>query len=159
MRRDCAWHRLYRQSCAGRGHLFQSIPQGLPELRKRPPHFPTDYRSGGISPNHRPTYDEGDFLTLASIRRRQPTRLLPAEDESCPEIISGYAWKSLACTFDGDPKAAEENLSIYENHALKFAAEKCAKVRRQLVEIVGGLSRLATRLADHDGQPRPAIIL
>ncbi len=66
--------------------------------------------------------------------------------------------EALAATFDGDPEAAEENLGIYENHALKFSPEKRAMVRHNLVEIIGGLSRLATRLADYDGDPRPATL-
>ena len=52
--------------------------------------------------------------------------------------------EALACTLDGDPKAAEERISIYENHALKFSPEKRTKVRRDLAEIVASLSRLAT---------------
>jgi hypothetical protein len=58
--------------------------------------------------------------------------------------------EALACTLDGDPKAAEENLSIYEKHALKFAPEKRAKLRPQLVAIIGGLSRLKARLGERE---------
>ena len=67
--------------------------------------------------------------------------------------------EALASTLDGDHKAAEENLSIYESHALNFSPQKRTRVRRNLFEIIGGLSRLATRLADHDGQIRPATLL
>ena len=59
--------------------------------------------------------------------------------------------EALASTFDGGRKAAEENLNIYANHALAFSPEKRAKVRRNLVEIIGGLSRLARRLTEADG--------
>jgi hypothetical protein len=60
--------------------------------------------------------------------------------------------EALASTFDGDRKTAEENLSIYEEHALAFSPEKRAKVRRNLTEIIGGLSRLARRLAEADSR-------
>ncbi len=66
--------------------------------------------------------------------------------------------EALASTLDGDPKTSEENLSIYENHALNFSPEKRARVRRNLLEIIGGLSRLATRLTDHDRDSRPATL-
>jgi hypothetical protein len=58
--------------------------------------------------------------------------------------------EALACAFDCDPKAAEENLRIYEQHALKFAPEKRAKVRHHLIAIIGSLSRLKTRLAERE---------
>ena len=69
--------------------------------------------------------------------------------------------ESLAATFDGDHEAAEENLNVYETHALKFAAERRAEVRQQLINIIGCLSRLANRLADNDRgtEPRPAILI
>jgi hypothetical protein len=72
-----------------------------------------------------------------------------------------FCVEALACTFDGDPKAAEQNLSNYENHARKFAPKKRAKVRRNLVEIIGGLSRLEIRLAERDRgtETRPATLL
>jgi hypothetical protein len=70
-----------------------------------------------------------------------------------------YFWmcvEALSCTLDGDPKTAEENFSVYENHALNFAPEKREHVRRQLVDVIGGLSRLEARLAEHDDEPQPS---
>ena len=58
--------------------------------------------------------------------------------------------EALASTFS-DRKTFEENLSIYEKHALAFSPERRAKVRGDLVEIIAGLSRLARRLAEADG--------
>jgi hypothetical protein len=74
-----------------------------------------------------------------------------------------YFWQcveALAATFDGDHKTAEENLGIYEKHALKFTHERRAELRRQLVDIIGGLSLLANRLAEHDrgDDGRPATL-
>ena len=63
--------------------------------------------------------------------------------------------EALASTFDGDPKTAEENLSIYEKHALAFSPEKRARLRRSLVAIIGGLSRLKTRLAEREQRNEP----
>ena len=63
--------------------------------------------------------------------------------------------EALASTFDGDAKTAEENLSIYEKHALAFAPEKRARLRRSLVAIIGGLSRLKTRLAERERRTEP----
>ncbi len=66
-----------------------------------------------------------------------------------------YFWQcveALAAMFDGDPAAAEESLALYEQQSLSFAAEKRAAIRRQLAEVIGGLSRLGLRLAEADGR-------
>ena len=47
--------------------------------------------------------------------------------------------EALAATFDGKAKAAEEDLQIYTRHCLEFSGEKRAAVRRQLIQIIGGL--------------------
>jgi hypothetical protein len=65
-----------------------------------------------------------------------------------------YFWQcveALAATFDGDPAAAEENLTLYERQSLSFPPEKRAAIGRQLAEVIGGLSRLKLRLADAGG--------
>jgi hypothetical protein len=64
-----------------------------------------------------------------------------------------YFWQcvqALAVTFDGDITAAEENLTVYEMHARQFTPERRAEARRDMVCVIGGLSRLETRLADFD---------
>ena len=65
-----------------------------------------------------------------------------------------YFWQcvdALAATFDDNPKTAEENLAIFEQHCRSWPEEKQKEVRHKLVQIIGGLARLQTRLADHDG--------
>jgi hypothetical protein len=75
-----------------------------------------------------------------------------------------YSWncvESLSATFDGGHKVAEDNLSLYEGHALKFPPEKRAELRRQLADIIGGLARLENRLAEQDraaNRPPPNLI-
>lgn len=62
-----------------------------------------------------------------------------------------YFWQcveALAATFDGDRAVTDESLNIYEQHARAFSPEKLVEVRRQLVQIVGGLSRLEMRLGE-----------
>ena len=64
-----------------------------------------------------------------------------------------YFWHCLAAmaaTFDGGPGVAEENLAVYEEQCLAFPPAKRVLIRDQIAQIVGGLSRLERRLAEHD---------
>jgi hypothetical protein len=66
-----------------------------------------------------------------------------------------YFWQcvqALAATFDGDETTADENLNVYETHARQFTPEERATVRREMVCVIGGLSRLETRLAEFDAR-------
>jgi hypothetical protein len=64
-----------------------------------------------------------------------------------------YFWQcveSLAAALDGGHAAVEDSLIVYEQACLQLSPEKRAEVRRQMIGIIGGLSRLETRLAEHD---------
>lgn len=58
--------------------------------------------------------------------------------------------ESLAAALDGNPASAAEHLRIYEQSCLAFSKEKCATVRRQMIQIIGGLAQLEVRLKGHD---------
>ena len=65
-----------------------------------------------------------------------------------------YFWscvESLSAALDGDQETAERNLEIYEQHVRNLPRQKRAEVSRQIVNIIGGLSRLQLRLADDKG--------
>ena len=73
-----------------------------------------------------------------------------------------YFWQcveALAATFDGDHDAVEENLNVYEKHARQLAPWRLAEVRQQMVQVVGGLSRLITRLDEFEKKDATDIIL
>ena len=62
-----------------------------------------------------------------------------------------YFWQcvdALAATFDGAPMVVEENLAIYMDHCGALPKESRLELRRQMVQIIGGLAQLETRLAE-----------
>ncbi len=61
-----------------------------------------------------------------------------------------YFWncvEALSATFDGSPNEVEAQLALYEMHCQAMPKEKRAELRRQLIQIIGGLSQLQMRLA------------
>jgi hypothetical protein len=58
--------------------------------------------------------------------------------------------QSLAVSFDGDPKTAEEHLNVYARHCLNMPADEREQCRRDLIKIIGGLAQLHSRLGNSD---------
>jgi hypothetical protein len=77
-----------------------------------------------------------------------------AADTAHPVVVqmSGhYFWQcveALSTTFDGDAVEAEANLEMYLSHCLQFPADRRLQRQRQIVQIIGGLAQLQTRLAE-----------
>jgi hypothetical protein len=62
-----------------------------------------------------------------------------------------YFWQcvdALSAAFDGDATSAEATLNVYLNHCLGLPPEKRLERRRQMVQIIGGLAQLQTRLSE-----------
>ena len=62
-----------------------------------------------------------------------------------------YFWEcveSLSAALDGDSKTANDNLNVYLSHCLQLSPEQRAKVRQQMIQIIGGLAQLEMRLSD-----------
>ena len=62
-----------------------------------------------------------------------------------------YFWQcvdALSAAFDGNPMTTEDNLTLYLNQCLELPAEVRLERQRQMVQIIGRLAQLQTRLAD-----------
>ncbi len=56
--------------------------------------------------------------------------------------------ESLSAEFDGDASKTELTLKSYAQDAVAFSANERAEIRRQLLQILSGVSNLQSRILD-----------
>ena len=64
-----------------------------------------------------------------------------------------YFWKrveALAASFDVNADQQDENLNLYLHHCVQYAPAQRDEIRRQLMQIIGGLAQLQARLSEHE---------
>jgi hypothetical protein len=66
-------------------------------------------------------------------------------------VPGDYFWQcvdALSAAFDGNPMTTEDNLTLYLNQCVELPADARLERRRQMVQIIGGLAQLQTRLTE-----------